>query len=83
MLGWRRGGSNPDLLTASQALSQLSYAPCEEVLYGNSPPMQGEFWKKSFRGRAPGSRGVATAEASTSGAGAGARPGRRGPSMPG
>ncbi len=37
MLGWSEG-SNPDLLTASQALSQLSYAPCEEVVYhGNSP----------------------------------------------
>ena len=35
--GGDEGDRTPDLLTASQALSQLSYAPVREVLYGNSP----------------------------------------------
>ena len=34
--GGDEGDRTPDLLTASQALSQLSYAPVREVLYGNS-----------------------------------------------
>ncbi len=35
--GGDEGDRTPDLLTASQALSQLSYAPVRKVLYGNSP----------------------------------------------
>ena len=34
--GGDEGDRTPDLLTASQALSQLSYAPVRKVLYGNS-----------------------------------------------
>ena len=34
--GGDEGNRTPDLLTASQALSQLSYAPVRRVLYGNS-----------------------------------------------
>ena len=34
--GGDEGDRTPDLLTASQALSQLSYAPVRRVLYGNS-----------------------------------------------
>ena len=35
--GGDEGDRTPDLLTASQALSQLSYAPVRKILYGNSP----------------------------------------------
>lgn len=53
--GGDEGDRTPDLLTASQALSQLSYAPpCEEVR-GTPPPMQGQF-RKIFRRRGRGAQ---------------------------
>ena len=60
---WRRGGSNPDLLTASQALSQLSYAPVRRSTIRELPRRCKENFGKTFRGggiagsrpRAPGS----------------------------
>ena len=43
--GGDEGDRTPDLLTASQALSQLSYAPVTRQYYrGRFPLMQGLFW---------------------------------------
>ena len=43
--GGDEGDRTPDLLTASQALSQLSYAPVTRRYYrGRSSGMQGNFW---------------------------------------
>ena len=43
--GGDEGDRTPDLLTASQALSQLSYAPVTRRYYrGSSRGMQGLFW---------------------------------------
>ena len=82
--GGDEGDRTPDLLTASQALSQLSYAPVRRSTIRELPRRCKDNFGKTFRGaRAPKSRGVATAETSARGADAGARPGRRGPSMPG
>ena len=71
--GGDEGDRTPDLLTASQALSQLSYAPVRKVLYGNSDGDARTILEKLSGGaRAPESRGVATAETSARGADAGA-----------
>ena len=81
--GGDEGDRTPDLLTASQALSQLSYAPVRRSTIRELGRRCKDNFGKTFRGaRAPESRGAATAETSARGAGAGARPGRRGPSMP-
>ena len=52
--GGDEGDRTPDLLTASQALSQLSYAPVEEVLYGNSPADARTILEKLSRASARG-----------------------------
>ena len=45
--GGDEGDRTPDLLTASQALSQLSYAPVTPKYYrGSWRGMQGHFWVK-------------------------------------
>ena len=47
--GGDEGDRTPDLLTASQALSQLSYAPVTRCYYrGMFCLMQGLFWVESF-----------------------------------
>ena len=47
--GGDEGDRTPDLLTASQALSQLSYAPVTRRYYrGRLSLMQGLFWVESF-----------------------------------
>ena len=82
--GGDEGDRTPDLLTASQALSQLSYAPVRRGTIRELGRRCKDNFGKTFRGgRAPGSRVAATAEASAHVGDAGARPGRRGPSMPG
>ena len=81
--GGDEGDRTPDLLTASQALSQLSYAPVRTSTIRELGRRCKENFGKTFRGaRAPGSRGAATAETSARGAGAVARPGRLGPRCP-
>ena len=46
--GGDEGDRTPDLLTASQALSQLSYAPVTRRYYRGRPSlMQGLFWVES------------------------------------
>ena len=82
--GGDEGDRTPDLLTASQALSQLSYAPVRRSTIRELNRRCKDIFGKTFapRPRAPESRGVATAETSAHGADAGARPGRLGPSMP-
>ena len=53
--GGDEGDRTPDLLTASQALSQLSYAPVRKVLYGNSDHDARTILEKlSARGAQPG-----------------------------
>ena len=52
--GGDEGDRTPDLLTASQALSQLSYAPVTRKYYtGTRTAMQGQFWKNFPEARAP------------------------------
>ena len=47
--GGDEGDRTPDLLTASQALSQLSYAPVTRRYYrGRLSLMQGLFWVESL-----------------------------------
>ena len=47
--GGDEGDRTPDLLTASQALSQLSYAPVTKRYYrGRLSLMQGLFWVESL-----------------------------------
>ena len=47
--GGDEGNRTPDLLTASQALSQLSYAPVTRRYYrGRLSLMQGLFWVESL-----------------------------------
>ena len=47
--GGDEGDRTPDLLTASQALSQLSYAPVTRSYYrGRISLMQGLFWVESL-----------------------------------
>ena len=47
--GGDEGDRTPDLLTASQALSQLSYAPVTRKYYrGRLSLMQGLFWVESL-----------------------------------
>ena len=71
--GGDEGDRTPDLLTASQALSQLSYAPVRRSTIRELGGRCKGIFGKTFRGaRAPESRG----------ADAGARLGRLGPSMP-
>ena len=69
--GGDEGDRTPDLLTASQALSQLSYAPCEEVLYGTPRRCKDNF-RKYFAGGGEGrsqscGRGAGNAAALLSG----------------
>ena len=81
--GGDEGDRTPDLLTASQALSQLSYAPVRKSTIRELGSRCKDNFGKTFRGgRAPVSRGVATAVTSAHGADAGARPGRRAPRCP-
>ena len=81
--GGDEGDRTPDLLTASQALSQLSYAPVRKSTIRELGRRCKDNFGKTFRGaQAPESRGAATAETSARGADAPARPGRLGPSMP-
>ena len=81
--GGDEGDRTPDLLTASQALSQLSYAPVRRSTIRELGRRCKGIFGKTFRGaRAPEPRGAATAEAGARGADAGGRPGRLGPSMP-
>ena len=54
LLGWRRGGSTPDLLTASQALSQLSYAPVRKSTIRELPRRCKDNFGKTFLGRRRG-----------------------------
>ncbi len=78
--GGDEGDRTPDLLTASQALSQLSYAPVRRSTIRELPRRCKDNFGKNFPGaRAPESRGAATAESRAHGADAGARPGRQGP----
>ena len=47
--GGDEGDRTPDLLTASQALSQLSYAPVTNGYYrGSCRGVQGLFWVESY-----------------------------------
>ena len=71
--GGDEGDRTPDLLTASQALSQLSYAPVRKVLYGNSDGDARTILEKISRAPARGAR-----------PGRGCRRGNgpRGPAMP-
>ena len=53
--GGDEGDRTPDLLTASQALSQLSYAPVTRQYYrGRLSLMQGLFWLNLFLTGFPG-----------------------------
>ena len=54
MLGWRRGDRTPDLLTASQALSQLSYAPVRRSTIRELPRRCKDNFGKSFGGGGEG-----------------------------
>ena len=52
--GGDEGDRTPDLLTASQALSQLSYAPVRRsTIRELGRTMQGQFWKNFPEARAP------------------------------
>ena len=78
--GGDEGDRTPDLLTASQALSQLSYAPVRRSTIRELGGRCKGIFGKTFRGaRAPESRGAATAETSARGADAGGRRCRRPP----
>ena len=60
--GGDEGDRTPDLLTASQALSQLSYAPVRRSTIRELPRRcKDNFGKTSAGARAPESRGVAAA----------------------
>ena len=71
--GGDEGNRTPDLLTASQALSQLSYAPVRKVLYGNSDGDARTILEKISRAPARGAR---------PGRGCRRGNGRRSPAMP-
>ena len=65
--GGDEGDRTPDLLTASQALSQLSYAPVRRSTIRELNRRCKDIFSKTFRGRgrrSPESRGVAAAETS-------------------
>ena len=59
--GGDEGDRTPDLLTASQALSQLSYAPVRRSTIRELPRRCKDNFGKTFRGRAPESRGAGPA----------------------
>ena len=60
--GGDEGNRTPDLLTASQALSQLSYAPVRRSTIRELPRRCKDNFGKTFRGgRAPESRGAGPA----------------------
>ena len=59
--GGDEGDRTPDLLTASQALSQLSYAPVRRSTIRELPRRCKDIFGKTFRGRAPESRGAGPA----------------------
>ena len=80
--GGDEGDRTPDLLTASQALSQLSYAPVRKSTIRELPRRCKDNFGKTFRGGAPESRVAATAVTSARGADADV-PGASGPPMPG
>ena len=54
--GGDEGDRTPDLLTASQALSQLSYAPVRKSTIREPPRRCKDNFGKTFRGGAPESR---------------------------
>ena len=59
--GGDEGDRTPDLLTASQALSQLSYAPVRKSTIRELGRRCKDNFGKTFRGGAPESRGAVTA----------------------
>ena len=78
--GGDEGDRTPDLLTASQALSQLSYAPVRRSTIRELHCRCKDNFRKTFGG---GMAAAPRAARGRPGAGAGARPGRRGHPMPG
>ena len=54
--GGDEGDRTPDLLTASQALSQLSYAPVRRSTIRELPRRCKDIFGKTFAGAAPGAR---------------------------
>ena len=81
--GGDEGNRTPDLLTASQALSQLSYAPVRRSTIRELGRRCKDNFRKTFRGR--GRRRPAESRRrrpAPTGADVGARPGRLGPSCP-
>ena len=74
--GGDEGDRTPDLLTASQALSQLSYAPVRKVLYGNSDGDARTIMEKLSRAPARG-RGPAQGRGARDARGARPAGGRR------
>ena len=80
--GGDEGDRTPDLLTASQALSQLSYAPVRRSTIRELGRRCKEIFGKTFRGRGRRSPAGPRRRRPSPAGPMRARPGRLGPSMP-
>ena len=80
--GGDEGNRTPDLLTASQALSQLSYAPVRRSTIRELGRRCKEIFGKTFRGRGRRSPAGPRRRRPSPAGPMRARPGRLGPSMP-
>ena len=80
--GGDEGDRTPDLLTASQALSQLSYAPVRKSTIRELGRRCKEIFGKTFRGRGRRSPAGPRRRRPSPAGPMRARPGRLGPSMP-